>query len=443
MNMQDDTQLLDVEDFVDKILDDELSHYGVLGMKWGVRKSPYTNTTSGVRKDKVTKTKLPRDFDGFTEADRPTYKTTESEKTLYDREFKYDFPVRQPHVIADGLFNNPHPKASKQRRYFTVSEYNYLAENYNKATNASKAAGDERMTKLRSEARFKNLKYGEKWSTLTEVPPAVKKTRVEYYNEAMKIVADEFNKSADSGNLNAHLTYVPGDSSKGYTASALLDFAYNPIDGTKIKHEKSEQYSGSVKLNFSSGMEFKGSELETIKKSDDTIKQGVQDILHELYSEDYLTHHGVKGMKWGIRKARPSSTSGMRLDEIDGEKRKQDKLSTAPSGNREPRKLLAKPKLQSKKTKVVMKSTNQELKTAIDRLRLEQEYARLTESKLSKFANKSIGKFADRATNVVTKQVVDAIFDQNSDKKKVDKNIDEAIKNLNDLIGKNSKKKKK
>lgn len=73
-----------------------------------------------------------------------------------------------------------------------------------------------------------------------------------------------------------------------------------------------------------------------------------------MYVEEFLSHHGVKGMKWGKRKTRgtkeaPSSDAKKALDLRARAKRSKSKALT-----------------------------NEELKTAIERMRLEQEFKRLS-----------------------------------------------------------------
>lgn len=66
---------------------------------------------------------------------------------------------------------------------------------------------------------------------------------------------------------------------------------------------------------------------------------------------NYLQHHGVKGMKWGVRKARRSADSA---------------------------------EVKQIRKKKVSQMTNAELKKANERIRLEQEYKRLNPSVVKK-----------------------------------------------------------
>lgn len=78
-----------------------------------------------------------------------------------------------------------------------------------------------------------------------------------------------------------------------------------------------------------------------------------------MRSRDYLAHHGVKGMKWGVRRSRKGSILGR-------------KKSSAPS------KPIPKENTFSKDYADMKNMNNKELKAAINRLQLENQYRYLT-----------------------------------------------------------------
>jgi hypothetical protein len=90
-----------------------------------------------------------------------------------------------------------------------------------------------------------------------------------------------------------------------------------------------------------------------------------------------LMHHGVLGMKWGVRRARPTSGKKSALF-----KKKKAKQSSE--------------KEKTPKKKPVNKMTDEELRSAINRLELEKRYRDLSPKQVSK-GKKFVGDFVDKA----------------------------------------------
>lgn len=88
---------------------------------------------------------------------------------------------------------------------------------------------------------------------------------------------------------------------------------------------------------------------------------------------DRLMHYGVKGMKWGVRKARPTSsekrrgkTNAQRIYESIGRKKKPSTTSAKPVKRR------------------ISDMSDEELRSAINRMQMERTYAQLTAEEVSK-----------------------------------------------------------
>lgn len=106
---------------------------------------------------------------------------------------------------------------------------------------------------------------------------------------------------------------------------------------------------------------------------------------------DYFAHHGVKGMKWGIRKERPSS--GRSSKGSGSEARSTVSRKTAkPDTRSEDRKRYD--EIRSKKRHEM---SDEELKAVIGRMNMERQYRQLDEDlyrpgkKFAKGALKTLG----------------------------------------------------
>nr|DAP30391.1 MAG TPA: Structural protein [Caudoviricetes sp.] len=94
--------------------------------------------------------------------------------------------------------------------------------------------------------------------------------------------------------------------------------------------------------------------------------------------DDVLAHFGVKGMKWGVRKKRPSASKS-RLTNQHGDYKHAH--STTPNH----------------------KLSNKELQRRVNRLNLEKQYRDLTAKPQSKYRKKLGEKYAENFANVTMK----------------------------------------
>lgn len=131
--------------------------------------------------------------------------------------------------------------------------------------------------------------------------------------------------------------------------------------------------------------------------------------------DNYLCHHGVKGMKWGIRKSRPKS-------------------SLNPFKKKTPSKQTAKSTKTTKKKKVKIKElSDSDLQKKINRLQMEKRYRDLKKDELSegkKLAGdilKTVGKTVGiqvgtyAAAKVINSVMKDEVVRTNASKKKKEK----------------------
>lgn len=127
--------------------------------------------------------------------------------------------------------------------------------------------------------------------------------------------------------------------------------------------------------------------------------------------DNELYHHGVKGMKWGVRKTPVRSSSG------NPRKRKSNTLSLFKKKNTTRNASVA--KSSQSQTKSVKDMSDDELRRKIERVRLEQQYQQLnppTVSRGKKIANRVMNHVIVPAAEEAGKQIVKSILTNSANK---------------------------
>lgn len=130
----------------------------------------------------------------------------------------------------------------------------------------------------------------------------------------------------------------------------------------------------------------------------------------------YLVHHGIKGMKWGVRKDRQGGGLFRRRNRIDPETMSEDYKTS-----------------QSLKKKHVSQMSNRELQALNQRIQLEQQYANLT-AKKSKGRDFVASIFTEVTKEVAKESIKTAIY---GDTPKIVKGYKKGKTWVDNNIGKN------
>ena len=125
--------------------------------------------------------------------------------------------------------------------------------------------------------------------------------------------------------------------------------------------------------------------------------------------DNELYHHGVKGMKWGVRKTPVRSSS------VATRKRKSNALSLFKKTTRN----ASVAKSSQSQTKSVKDMSDDELRRKIERVRLEQQYQQLnppTVSRGQKIAKRVMNHVIVPAAEEAGKQIVKSILTNSANK---------------------------
>ena len=110
--------------------------------------------------------------------------------------------------------------------------------------------------------------------------------------------------------------------------------------------------------------------------------------------DDFLEHFGVKGMKWGVRRSRPSGSSGAKKPAT------KSPVTKKPEG-----KAVGKETAPGQVKKRVSDMSTEEIQKEVSRMNLERQYAQLMKEKSTKDETKTR---AERVANFTTNLLAEA-----------------------------------
>ena len=107
---------------------------------------------------------------------------------------------------------------------------------------------------------------------------------------------------------------------------------------------------------------------------------------YNYYDNNELYHHGIKGMKWGVRRTPAQlghDTGGVDLQKV---KKKVDAANTIVNETRNINNNVSKKqakKVQKQKMSEVKSMSDQELRERVNRLNMEQQYIRMSSEQMN------------------------------------------------------------
>lgn len=126
-----------------------------------------------------------------------------------------------------------------------------------------------------------------------------------------------------------------------------------------------------------------------------------------MYDEMY--HHGVKGMRWGVRRKDSSgdgssdtSRKKMTTGEVRAIKKSVDSTKQVVEEGRKVNKDISSKKVKKQVSKEAMNMSDQELREKVNRLNMEQQYKNLMESRTVDSGHARVERMLSNAGTVLT-----------------------------------------
>ena len=107
---------------------------------------------------------------------------------------------------------------------------------------------------------------------------------------------------------------------------------------------------------------------------------GVKDT--DLNTNDFLKHHGILGMKWGIRRFQPYPKGEGHKGRYTGKKNNIERLKTNKSKKKEAKE--KKKELKKNPVSPAKSMSDDELRQALNRINMEKQYDQLTTAEKTK-----------------------------------------------------------
>jgi hypothetical protein len=182
--------------------------------------------------------------------------------------------------------------------------------------------------------------------------------RQAYFAAYSKFATDHFNAAAQAHGTNPSGTKM---------VKFHYDVATMDIPRAEIVDVKHDDTTPAIKLVFDNMGLITGVKIEAT-----AMAQGVD------FTTEFLSHHGIKGMRWGVRRDNPSGPVGVTVT-TKVNRKGQTKIRTSGGSHHAPHDdAINTVKLRTKaKASSTHSLSNEELRVAVARMQLEQQYAKL------------------------------------------------------------------
>lgn len=333
-----------------------VQHFGVKGMKWGVRKVRGSDSEGRSRFN-------------------PDFQKKEGRTTTHD--------------VVNTLFGVAVPIVAP----LTIPSQVRLVRKGARALGGDQEARFERKAnsfktvKKIHDSAAKDLndglgKINKKYEGVNLNDPKNSAKRRAYDREAKDFMAKTYQKHANA---------VKSPSGKQQYDVEMRGDDHITFTTRKVKHADGED---SVELMAIRG---KGGHIIDVQWADGTMAQG------EEFVQDFLEHYGVKGMKWGVRREHARVSTSQARTVTDKAKVKATG-GTGHEAHSDAVRVAAK-KQRLKKSGVAALS-NRELQEVIDRTRLEDQARQAVQSKGRKFVSKKLNTQIDQqGTRFVQREI--------------------------------------
>lgn len=296
---------------------DELAHYGVKGMKWGVRKDSTGKRVAGAIQTNLTNHDPKTDY-VMSMPGRPLSPKNRQDLVILGDKVRDVLLDRSPRGPAAKMMGNINKKLRKQGTPF------------DQLTNEQKDDIGKTISRELSIIAAPLLPFG----------------------------------------VQAVVTYDTGVDSTGSPGRGNLLLTVGTKQWFKEYFELLRQSApmDPYRASFEIVLDLDGYPIGL--RESNTMSQSILDILDQEVDSDELAHYGVLGMKWGVRKSRVSVPRQSRKEKRESKELRKTASELSKAQSRNPNTFSNKPQN--------VRISNAELKTIVDRMKLEQEYSRLT-----------------------------------------------------------------